>query len=292
MDSVHRPMRNFLQALIRRASPAAPPGVVAAPPGVRLYAVGDVHGSLGPFADIVDQIRVDAAEARTFGLTPIAIFLGDYVDRGADSRTVVDRLATDPLPGIETQFLLGNHEAAMLDFLTAPERGEAWLTYGGMETLLSYGVRVRGEGRPRLADLSAQLVEKLPARHKSFLEALRPMATFGDYAFVHAGVLPGVALEAQRVEDLIAIREEFLEARGWHGKMVVHGHSIVEAPEFRSNRIAIDTGAYFTGVLTCLVMEEDRVRVLSTSPSSLSASSAASGGVRGAKVTHSFERNF
>ena len=259
--------------MIRRASPAAPPPAVSAPKGVRLYAVADVHGSLGPLTEILRQIRADAAEAAGAGLTPIVVFLGDYVDRGQDSFEVLELLSGDPLPSVKTHFLIGNHEAAMLDFLSAPERGEPWLAFGGMETLLSYGVRLGTGGRSSLPDLRDQLAAKLPATHLAFLKSLPPMVRYGDYAFVHAGVIPGVSLDDQRQEDLIAVREEFLNARGWHGKMIVHGHSIVERPEFHANRIALDTGAYCTGLLSCLVMEEERVRVLSSLPAVASAAS-------------------
>ena len=228
----------------RRARPAP-----AVSPGTRVYAVGDIHGQLGALTTIVEMIRDDAVSAA--GSRQVLIFIGDYVDRGLDSRRVIDFLLTDPAPGFEIVFLKGNHDAWLLAFLRDAGIGPAWLDVGGQATLLSYGVPVPA-GLRRAGHLEAvreDLARALPPGHKAFLEGLSLLHVEGDYVFVHAGLRPGVAMEAQRERDLLWIREEFTGDRSDHGKIVVHGHSVTERPDVRPNRIGIDTGAYATGRL-------------------------------------------
>ncbi len=243
---------------------AAPSPLAAAPPGSRIYAVGDIHGR--PDLLVALQRRI-AADAGDFGGRKLLVYLGDYIDRGADSRAVLDLLLDQPLPGFETVPLCGNHEQTLLLFLHDLSMGEHWLAYGGVETLLSYDIRVPpGDYMDRnlLRRLQTELRDHLPARHLSFLRQLKYRHAEGDYLFVHAGVRPGVALARQDDQDLLWIREPFLSSSANFGKLVVHGHTITEQVEFRANRIGIDTGAYYSDRLSCLVLEADRRRVIAT----------------------------
>jgi serine/threonine protein phosphatase 1 len=194
------------------------------------------------------------------------VYLGDYVDRGPDSRGVIDHLLDHPLPVDETIHLLGNHEDAMRQFLDDIWIGESWMSFGGRETLQSYGV-APDAALTRHAWLTAaqkKLGQVLPERHLSFLKSLRLWHREGGYLLVHAGIRPRIELERQRRDDLIWIRHEFLESEADHGCIVVHGHSIRREPEIRHNRIGIDTGACFTGRLTALVLEGSERRFLAT----------------------------
>ena len=234
----------------------AQPLPAQAPAGRRIYVVGDIHGR----ADLLRQMhRLIAADAAGHGRKrPVVVYLGDYVDRGLESRQVIDLLIEEPLPGFEMIRLLGNHEQAMLDFLEDPGIGPAWLFYGGAATLYSYGINAQArspEGVERFAHLSAELARVLPPDHLHFLRTLALHHVEGDYLFVHAGIRPGVPLQHQQREDLLYIRDEFLAYEESHGRIVVHGHTIAADPAVRANRIGIDTGAFATGRLTCLVLD-------------------------------------
>lgn len=248
----------MLRGLFRRG--AAEPSA-RVPEGLRVYAVGDVHGRADLLALLLDRIAADAA-----GFTGAAqlIFLGDYVDRGAGSSRVLDILTGGLPAGFDTLFLKGNHEAAMLDFLAEPGVGPDWCAFGGGETLLSYGVDPDHVQRGRFDLAGAELSARLPAAHLAFLRSLRLSARIGDYLFVHAGIRPCIPLDRQAEGDLLWIREEFLDHEGPHGAVVVHGHTVVDVPDVRPNRIGIDTGAYATGTLTALVLEGAGRHFLST----------------------------
>ncbi len=228
-----------------------------APDGTRVYAVGDIHGR----ADLLDRLHERiAADASASGADrKVIVYLGDFVDRGLDSKGVIDRLLEDPLPGFERVFLKGNHEDALLKFLDEPEFGTDWKYYGGLETLMSYGVKALPLKDEPDAFVAArdEFVTKLPEAHLEFLRNLPLMHVEGDYFFAHAGARPGIALEAQSGEDLMWIREDFLWSDADFGKVVVHGHTPEEQPVERANRIGVDTGAYITGVLTAVVFEGD-----------------------------------
>jgi len=229
--------------------------------GSRLYAVGDIHGRLDLLREIDGRIRDDAAAAQA--ARNAVIYLGDYIDRGDQSREVVDWLIDNPLPGFERILLLGNHEESLLQFLTDVQIGPAWLAYGGGATLLSYGVKPPATDR-EFVRAQEELRGKLPARHLAFMRGLSLCHVEGDYYFVHAGIRPGVPLDAQRQEDMLWIRDEFLSSRQDFGKIVVHGHTITETPEIRRNRIGIDTGAFASGTLTSLVLHGENWSFLHT----------------------------
>jgi serine/threonine protein phosphatase 1 len=231
------------------------------PEGHRVYAIGDIHGRLDLLDELLRMIMRDNAtrpEAETR-----VIFLGDYVDRGPDSRGVIERLVEglpEPLQGI---FLCGNHEDMMLRSFSELSAFAVWTANGGLAALESYGLN-RGllHGRSAAAALldNAQtimdeLAAKMPDGHRRFLEALQPSVTIGDYFFVHAGVRPGVPLDAQAREDCLYIRGEFLDFTGDFGKKIVHGHTPAREPDVRSNRIGIDTLAFHTGRLTAVRLE-------------------------------------
>lgn len=240
------------------AAKAAPPEI---PPGLVVYAIGDIHGEEALLLDLLTRLREDAAgrDAR-----PVGVFLGDYVDRGPGSRAVLDILIDPPLPGFAIDRLKGNHEQGMLDFLADPLAGAVWLEYGGLATLSSYGVSLApgAPGPARLMEMRNQLDALLPQAHRQLLTALQPFVVHGDYLFVHAGIRPEVPLTAQREQDLLWIREPFLDWPDRHEKMVVHGHTVRPAPQLMGNRIGIDTGAYATGVLTAVALEGPDMRII------------------------------
>ncbi len=253
-------MFGFARKLWSEPEPAA----ALVPRGVRVYAVGDIHGRYDLLEQMLGQIERDAAGADD--LVKYIVFLGDYVDRGPQSRLVIERLAGSPPPGFGVIHLRGNHEAAMLEFLEDVRIGGNWIAYGGNATIASYGIVPPAEDAPEdlLADAQHQLLANLPQHHWAFLKGLRNSITIGDYLFVHAGIRPGVPLDRQNESDLLWIRREFLSSTADHGKVVVHGHTIAEQPEIRPNRIGIDTGAFATNRLTALVLEGAERRFLCT----------------------------
>lgn len=226
----------------------------------RVYAIGDIHGRL----DLLDRMVAEVAGdlARHPAPDAITVTLGDYVDRGPDSRGVIECLARNPFP---TPFvaLRGNHEVVLEEFLRDPAIADDWRRLGGLETLHSYGVDVaplmRGRG---YEDAAEALRRALPQAHVAFLASLKLTLSAGRYFFCHAGVRPGIPLAQQREEDLLWIRDEFLDSAADFGKVIVHGHTPVAEPELRPNRIGIDTGAFISGRLTCAVLEENAVRLL------------------------------
>lgn len=225
----------------------------ALPEGQLLYAVGDIHGRADLLADILRQIEQDARSSGAVERLTL-VFLGDYVDRGPDSRAVVDMLLGGLPQGFETHFLKGNHEAILLDFLADAMRLEHWLVNGGEATMRSYGVDTERLDRAGASPEAWRetFAKALPETHLRFFESLRLSVSFGDYLFVHAGVKPGVPLAAQQEADLVWIRGPFLNSAEPFGKIVVHGHTPTEKPVTRTNRIGIDTGACFTNRLTAL----------------------------------------
>ncbi|MBI1777873.1 MAG: serine/threonine protein phosphatase [Proteobacteria bacterium] len=226
----------------------------------RIYAIGDIHGRVDLLVHLQAKILADAT--RSTARRRVIVYLGDYVDRGPDSRAVVDRLLNHRLDGFETVHLRGNHEDMLLRFLAGEPVARLWFMNGGMQTLRSYAVSGHVEDLPAAA--RAQLARGMPEEHRRFLAELALSHIEGDYLFVHAGIRPGIPLEAQDAADLLWIREEFLDSADPHGKVVVHGHTIRPRPEVLSNRIGIDTGAFMTGRLTALVLEGDEASFLAT----------------------------
>jgi len=233
------------------------------PEGHRIYAVGDIHGRDDLLIQMHALIRADARFARN--LKCKVIYLGDYVDRGAHSFDVIETLLYDPMPAFEQVFLKGNHEDMMLNFIAGPP-DPLWTFNGGLATLASYGV-IGEESfffQPDLAASRRSLSAALPPAHRDFMRDLRSYHSEGDYLFVHAGIRPGRALDDQDPRDFLWIRGPFLASDANFGKRVVHGHTITASPEVRHNRIGIDTGAYSTGRLTCVVLEGNSIRFLQT----------------------------
>lgn len=225
------------------------------PAGCRAYAIGDVHGRLDLLRNLLERIEEDSAcrsNART-----LVVFLGDLVDRGPDSAGVLEFLRQYRPPTLEPVFLFGNHEEVMLRVLGGERGGllDRWLRYGGAEALTSYGMY--GAGIRDLPERRAleQIVEAVPRSHTAFLESFADTFRFGDFLMVHAGIRPGVPLHNQTQEDLHWIREPFLSDQRNHGFVVVHGHTIVEDVDEQPNRIAIDTGAYRSGLLSAIGIE-------------------------------------
>jgi serine/threonine protein phosphatase 1 len=220
----------------------------------RLYAIGDIHGCLDLLDRAVAAIHHDVEK---HGPGAITVTLGDYIDRGPDSRGVLDRLAANPFPTSYVA-LKGNHESMFEDFLADPSLGRYWASQGGEETLLSYGIAER-----KLMRDYERAAELLPEAHARFLRSLKLSFSHGNYFLCHAGVRPGIPLESQSDQDLLWIRDEFLDSTLDFGKIIVHGHTPVAKPELRPNRINIDTGAFATGRLTCVALDEDGHRFLS-----------------------------
>lgn len=249
-------------------------GPAHAPEDMRLYAIGDIHGRDDLLAQLLALIAADA-KGRSAKRNTL-IFLGDYVDRGLQSREVLDRLTGDLIPGFERVFLKGNHEQALLQFLGDAAFGRTWKYYGGLETLHSYGIKelTLSDDPADFERARERFNEVLPESHRHFLETLPLSVEFGDYFFTHAGVRPGISLHRQIEEDLLWIRDDFLESGSSFGKVVVHGHTPKEEVVFRSNRIGVDTGAYMTGVLTALVLEGAGRRLIQTGGGSSSLAEA------------------
>lgn len=234
------------------------------PEGTRIYAVGDIHGR----SDLLKEIftAIDADTARNEVARPIEVFLGDYIDRGPHSAHTLDLLIERSLCR-ETVFLKGNHEAFFLEVLRDPKKFDDWRQFGGLQTLMSYGIQpTLSRDTADQADLINALVELMPAAHLRFLQNLKPSFLYGDFFFVHAGVRPGIPLSEQQENDLLWIRHEFLNSEGDHGKFIVHGHTPVPEPDIRRNRVNIDTGAYATGRLTLLSIQESRMLVIYPDP--------------------------
>ena len=226
--------------------------------GETAYVVGDIHGR----SDLLDRVH-GAIETDSTGRSGaiIEIYLGDYVDRGPDSAGVVERLIRRSRSR-RLVMLRGNHEVMFEDFLAGLVDPEEWRRVGGFETLLSYGVDVRGLARAPRDRWAAAATAAVPREHRAFLGALADAFPLEGYYFAHAGIRPGVPLSDQDPDDLHWVRDEFLGDTRDHGAIVVHGHTPTMEPEFLLNRINLDTGAYMTSRLTCLVIDGGGPRLL------------------------------
>jgi serine/threonine protein phosphatase 1 len=242
---------NWLAADVPKTKPRVPDGR-------RVYAIGDVHGCADLLSDLFMRIDDDLRARPT--ADSVQVFLGDYIDRGPNSRQVIDLMIARRRQH-DVLFLKGNHEDCVLRLLTDPTVLSEWQNMGGLATLLSYGVMgTRGDGSPH--DVSTTLRRAMPDSHRRFIEGLALSFTSGDFFFVHAGARPGIPLQRQSRWDLLWIRDDFLLHEEDFGMVVVHGHTPIYEPEIRWNRINIDTGAYATGKLTCLVLEGDQMGFL------------------------------
>jgi serine/threonine protein phosphatase 1 len=232
-------------------------------PGQRIYAVGDIHGR----ADLLDRLLalIEEHAKQHPAAQKTLVFLGDYVDRGKDSKGVVNRLQTLNWPGWKFVFLRGNHDQAVLDFLGDAKFYRAWRPFGAAETLLSYGVMPpRFDRETEFEKARQDLAEKLPPEHIEFLQNLELFYVQDDYYFCHAGVRPGIPLEEQVAEDLLWIRDDFLYHRKPFEKMVVHGHTPAPKPTRTHHRIGVDTGAHATHCLTAVMLEGKHYSFLQT----------------------------
>jgi calcineurin-like phosphoesterase family protein len=230
------------------------------PDGIRVYAIGDIHGR----ADLLKNVfgAIDHHLARAGPARALHVFLGDYIDRGPASRQTID-LLIERGRSHESIFLKGNHEAFLLEVLQDTSKLILWKEYGGFQTLMSYGLAPSLKpDRDEQHQLVQALVNGMPPDHRRFFGGLRSSFVCGDFFFAHAGVKPGVPLQRQREADLLWIRDEFLESEEDFGKVIVHGHTPVIKAEIRPNRINIDTGAYATGILTLLTIQGERLFVI------------------------------
>lgn len=235
--------------------------------GRLIYAIGDIHGCYRQLRDLLRIISDDALE-RAMGRTPVLIFCGDYIDRGPHSSQVIEALCwLKRYRPFDLHFLKGNHEEILQCYIRDPSEALSWIRFGGKETLSSYGVLPPDMDAPVSDHIRARddFLSQFPVSHLLFLEKLELFVIIGDYAFVHAGVRPGISLAEQTESDFLWIREEFLNHNGQHEKIIIHGHTWVdEHPIIRPFRIGIDTGTYETGVLSALRLEDGRIEVLQT----------------------------
>ncbi|SFU00303.1 serine/threonine protein phosphatase 1 [Mesorhizobium sp. YR577] len=233
----------------------------AGPEGMRIYAIGDVHGR----RDLLEMMhaRIKSELERDAPADWCIVHLGDYVDRGPDSKGVVQFLIDAEKRDSRIISLAGNHDRGFLDFLANPEPEGLFARYGGKETALSYGVDIDFTNAEQCRKGHALLMDAVPADHVTFLADLRYSASFGDFFFCHAGIRPGAPLDRQDSQDLIWIRGEFLNYPYLHPKVVVHGHTPHDEPEVMANRVNVDTLAYKSGKLTALVIDGAQKRILS-----------------------------
>lgn len=242
-----------LSRLFKRSSDPIP-AAWRTPEGERIYAIGDIHGRLDAFEALL--ARIDADSAARGPATVRLILLGDLVDRGPDSKGVVERAMALGRERPHVTVLKGNHEELLLRTLGGDRQSAGvFARHGGRETLISYGVDEEEYDAADLGEMIALAAAHVPQHHIDYLEGLERMARAGDYVFVHAGIRPGVPLDAQRGADLRWIRADFTADTRNHGAMIVHGHTITEEVDEQPNRIGIDTGAYATGRLTAIGLE-------------------------------------
>ncbi|WP_363082561.1 metallophosphoesterase family protein [Phenylobacterium sp. SCN 70-31] len=242
-------------------TPHSVPAKAPSTGGRLVYAIGDIHGHALVLDDLLRRIAADVEVSRPHE-APRLVFLGDYVDRGPDSRAVIDRILALVESGrFEVTALKGNHEDALLKFLDDPAYAPSWIENWGETTLRAYGIASpwREDGA---AQARARFAAVFPDAHRAFLHELPLRCEIGDYLFVHAGVRPGVPLSEQTERDLMWIRYDFLESDADFGKVVVHGHTPAPRPQMRPNRIGIDTGVYYTGVLTAVRLEGESQRLI------------------------------
>jgi len=234
------------------------------PDGLRIYAIGDIHGRLDLLDRMLKKIEYDMVCYPA--VRSVHVFLGDYIDRGPSSRETIDRLIMHA-ERQESIFLRGNHELIATRCLSDRGMFDDWLRFGGRETLASYGVLPELSPTARhIAELQLGFHNAFPKAHLRFFRDLQNSFSCGDFFFCHAGVRPSVELSQQKESDLLWIRRDFLDSPFDFGKIVVHGHTPTTRIDVRPNRINIDTGAYATDRLTCLVIDGHRLSMIDTAP--------------------------
>lgn len=246
----------------RKSKPVPPPRTsFSIPGGRRVYAIGDIHGRDDLFAELIGLIHADNAALGPADVT--LILLGDLVDRGPESAAVVERAIGLRAEFGDTRLLIGNHEECFLAALTGDVRRlRYFMRIGGEATVRSYWNDTVDLAAASFEDVAEKLPAMVPSSHLEFLGSGEDVIEIGDYAFVHAGIRPGVPLEKQALADLRWIRDDFLNDERDHGMMIVHGHTIRSDIDEWPNRIGIDTGAYRSGVLSAIVLEGNERRYL------------------------------
>lgn len=245
----------MIKSLFRKEKIVAPPPSV--PDGVRVYAIGDIHGCDDQFAKLLALI--DADHARREPMHQVIVLLGDLIDRGPDSAGVVERAMRLAQSGRDVRLIAGNHEELLLmSCVGDPKSLRIFARNGGRETALSYGISEEAYDAAGFEELHQLLDAHVPAEHIEFLSGMEEIVVIGDYAFVHAGVRPGVPLADQRGEDLRWIRDRFLKHSEPFERFIIHGHTIAETVDEQANRIGIDTGAYLGGQLTAIALEGEQ----------------------------------
>ena len=249
-------LSNLLKRREKTPSPQKTDGTAEAE--LPVYAVGDIHGCLNLLLQLEAKIFAESGDRRG-----VIVFLGDYIDRGPDSRGVIEHLATWQHPHLVPVFIRGNHEQVLFDFLSEPQTLQSWAQFGGLETLASYGLKPRlPVTESSAAELQQQFLAVLPAHHRTFLAQLRTHFETPSLFFAHAGINPDVPLDRQSAEDLLWIREAFLSSSKRFAKRVIHGHTPRPGVEILPNRINVDTGAYVTGKLSAVAISGLDCRVL------------------------------
>ncbi|MEP5631239.1 MAG: metallophosphoesterase family protein [Tateyamaria sp.] len=221
-----------------------------------IYAIGDIHGQKAELDRVLALIEADGGQDAN------VVFLGDYTDRGPDSRAVLDTLVNGQQDKRNWTFLKGNHDRMFEWFMQKPLQHDPYLMVelywlhprlGGDTTLASYGVDA--SGRRREKDVQAEAHAAVPASHIAFLQGLQLSHVVGNLMFAHAGIRPGVAIEDQTEEDLLWIRQEFHSFTEAFPKLIIHGHTPVDTPTHYGNRVNLDTGAGYGKPLTVAVFE-------------------------------------
>lgn len=253
----------MLKKLTALFNPAAldRPDIIGLPENERIYAIGDIHGRSDLLRLMLGRIKADAA---TYTGQVTLVCIGDYIDRGPDSKGVVDLLLGDVPAEWNTVFLRGNHEQAMLDFLDNPALRGEWLAWGGVQALESYDVfPYGGRGLRDPKALAAEFEMALTAAgHTDFYSSTQLYLIAGSYLFVHAGVRRGLPLGSQMAEDLLFIRDDFLSRPHDLPYRIVFGHTILDVPLVEDDRIGLDTGAFQSGTLTAVKLDGQDATIL------------------------------
>jgi len=252
-------LKNYLNKFFKKNLQIIP----FVPDNTRIYCVGDIHGRNDLLRQLLMKVMRDFSQ---YEGSVIIVYLGDYVDRGLHSKQVIETLLNNQKTDVEYVYLRGNHEQVMLDCLQNATIIPSWLSFGGQSTLASYGVGIAKipTKREELLEIQTSLKECLPIEHYQFLTETQLSYTLGSYFFVHAGVNPKKSLARQCPEDLLWIRDEFINVDKAYKKIIVHGHTVTEEPEILKHRIGIDTGAYASGILSCLVLESNQQKIIQT----------------------------